>query len=118
MIELGFGERNEAPVFFPRLIVNFTEPSAFIPKIFEIRWTKSDRAMPLNTSREPSQLLQILIEMQDALGLSRPVTKWNAQIRRADEVASLWGVAESAPDAVGLVLSRLTVASSAITVSP
>ena len=55
-LDLRFCERHKTPVLFPCLVVNFTEPSAFIAKICEIGWTKSDRAMPLNTSREPSQL--------------------------------------------------------------
>ena len=43
-LNLRFCEWHKAPVLFPCLVVNFTEPSAFIPKICEIRWTKSDRA--------------------------------------------------------------------------
>src|SRR5439155_20679359 len=55
-MDLRFCERHKAPVLCPRLIVNFTEPSAFIPKIFEIRWTKSDGAMPVNATSETPQL--------------------------------------------------------------
>src|SRR4029077_1126939 len=53
---LRFCEWHKAPVLFPCLVVNFAEPSAFIPKIFEIRWTKSDSQMRGNASSEPSQL--------------------------------------------------------------
>src|SRR6266513_898668 len=55
-LDLRFCEWHKTPVLSPRLIVNFTEPSALVPKISEIGWTNSGWPTTVKSCGEPSQM--------------------------------------------------------------
>src|SRR6266508_4211427 len=55
-LDLRFCEWHKTPVLSPRLIINFTKPSAFFADILKVRWTDNGGTTRIETCGKPSQM--------------------------------------------------------------